>query len=210
MQWAINSLSHSTSRLVGRVWKHTRLYRAGFLHFKLNRIITTTIVPPRPRYFNMLRFVVLTASLASVSLGSVINFCVENPYREMQHFRDFGPAMSQCASHYPALTITKTLPNTCLTTTKTVITGTSTIHATNHMPCPTEHLEIRDAEEDLEERDLEERDTRGRTKKSKTPVRTKQLPSDKTKTKSNTKKTTTFVSRTSRNFNVYKTNSTHL
>lgn len=100
----------------------------------------------------MLRSVALVAPLAQLAFGAVANFCVEDPFKQMQHFRDFEPAISRCAVHYPAQTVVKTLSNACLTATQTVILGTSTVHATNHLACPTPHLEIRD-EEGLEKRD---------------------------------------------------------
>lgn len=111
----------------------------------------------------MLRTTVLVASLASAALGSVANICAVDLYRQMQDYRDSEPAMDVCSTHYAAQTITKTLPATCLTTTKTVILGTSTVHATTHMACPTDapHDEIRDVAE-LEKRDAaQERDADG-------------------------------------------------
>jgi hypothetical protein len=103
----------------------------------------------------MLRTTILVGSLASAALGSVANICAVDLYRQMQDYRDSEPAMDFCSSHYAAKTVVKTLPATCLTTTKTVILGTSTVHATTHMACPTTdapHPEIRDVSE-VEERE---------------------------------------------------------
>ncbi|KAF2484889.1 hypothetical protein BDY17DRAFT_321783 [Neohortaea acidophila] len=85
--------------------------------------------------------------MASVALGGVANFCAQEPFRQMQDFRGFDLAMERCALHYAAQTTVKTLPNECLTTTKTVILSTNTVHVTSRLACPTNepHVEIRDS-----------------------------------------------------------------
>lgn len=98
----------------------------------------------------MLLFIFILASITSTALSSLVNICVQEPFKQMQGFRDYRPAMDDCATHYPVQTFTKTLPDRCLTSTKTVILGTSTIPAIKNLPCPTNEIELKGREANVQ------------------------------------------------------------
>lgn len=105
----------------------------------------------------MVHLTLLIASMASIALGGVTNVCAHESFRQMQHFRDLREAMDCCATHYPVQTFTKILPDRCLTSTKTVILGTSTIPAIKYLPCATNAMELRVRGADIELQRKEEK-----------------------------------------------------
>lgn len=63
--------------------------------------------------------------------------CHQQPYDHMQHFRNWDPARKFCHHHWPAPTTRKTVWPKCLTTTSTVVEGSTTVTATKTKHCHT-------------------------------------------------------------------------